>query len=79
LPEQHWLGVVQTLPRVVQPPPTMAAHLLETQLLLQHSPFAVQACVSDLQTAALHLPLRQEPLQQSVEIEQVAPAIAHVP
>jgi hypothetical protein len=80
LPEQHAPFEAQRLPSVVHPvPPEMAAHLLETQLLVQHSPSVEQACVSDLQTLALHLLLTQLPLQQSVEIEHVVPAIEHVP
>ena len=79
LPEQHAALDVQTLPSVVQPPPTIATHLFETQLLLQHSPFDAHVSVSDLQTAAEHLPLTQLPLQQSVEIVQVPFAVVHVP
>jgi len=64
----------------VHPVPLLiAAHLFETQLFEQHSPSDVQACVSDLQTVAEHLPLTQLPLQQPVEIVQEPPAFVHVP
>jgi hypothetical protein len=79
LPEQHSPLDVQRLPSVPQPPTTIAAHLLETQLLLQHSPLPPHACASDLQTLALHLLPTQEPLQHSVEIEHAPPAVVHVP
>jgi hypothetical protein len=78
-PEQHAPLEVHALPSVVQPPTTSAAHLFETQLLLQHSPSLAQACVSDLQTAAPHLLFTQVPLQQSVEIEHEPPAVVHTP
>jgi hypothetical protein len=80
LPEQHALFEVQMLPSVVQPPPLgRAAHLFEAQFWEQHSPATAHVCPIDLQTPAPHLPPTQLPLQQSVEIVQVAPAVLHVP
>ena len=79
MPEQHTPFEVQVLPSVVHVAPVIAAHLFETQLLEQQSPLTLQACVSDLQTLAEHLLLTQLPLQQSVEIVHVPPAVVHVP
>src|SRR5436190_21524675 len=79
LPEQQAPFVAQMLPRVVQPPPTIAAHLPATQLLPQHSPSAAQACVFDLHTAVLHFPPTQAPLQHAVEIVHAAPAAVQAP
>ena len=79
LPEQHTPFEVQVLPSVVQLPPAIAAHLFEVQSFEQQSPFVMHGCVSDLQTLAEHLLLTQLPLQQSVEIVHVPPAVVHVP
>jgi hypothetical protein len=79
LPEQQLALDVQRLPRVVQPAVPIVAHLFETQLFVQHSPGVVQAWLSDLHTPAEHLLLTQLPLQQSVEIVHVAPAIEQTP
>jgi hypothetical protein len=78
LPEQHWPFDVHRLPRVEQPL-LSAAHALPTQLLLQHSPFEVQAWATDLHTPAPHLPFTQAPLQHAVEIVQALPAVVHEP
>ena len=80
LPEQHAAPDEQRLPRVVQPvPPPIAAHFVATQLLVQHSALEPHVWVSDLHTLAEHLLLTQLPLQQSVEIVHVPPAVVHVP
>jgi hypothetical protein len=79
LPEQHWPLLVQTMPRVVQPPLTRGWHFPRVQVLLQHSPSTVHACSVVLHTAAPHLPPTQVPLQQAVEIVHTPPAVVQSP
>jgi hypothetical protein len=93
-PEQHSLLAAQALPAVVHdedpvavppsppvaPPPPIGAHFPPAQVFVQHSlPATGQLAPTVTHCAALHAPLTQAPVQQSVLTAHAAPPPAHAP
>jgi hypothetical protein len=77
-PEQHWPELEQLSPRVVQL--LVPLHTPDTQLLLQHSRFAVHAFPSPVQRVLLQWPVASQPrAQQSTAAVHVEPSPLHSP
>ena len=76
--EQHSIPALHGLPAVLQVT-LSGAHAPFVHCPPQHSALAVHGCPSGAHAVALHVPLMQLPVQQSVPAAQVAFAAAHPP
>jgi hypothetical protein len=76
--EQHSVAAVHGLPAVLQVT-LSGAHVPFVHCPPQHSPLTVHGLPSCVHVVALHFPLMQLPLQQSVPAAHVAFAEAHPP